>query len=156
MKTSSDVTISVIFNGKILIQDKMSQERITKQLKEGFKTLMGAINMLTKVEGRKGLTHIFQIDDQKTSFKGGSLGSSMVRALILNQMAETGKFDIDDHKEIVKLQIATLPISGRTVEAIRVFDKFIDGKAMHSDVKKVLLPPAEPKKTKAETIAAPL
>lgn len=147
-----NVKIQILFGSIVLLADDMTPKRIDEQLENSFKSLMTIVNLITKTEGRKGLPCILQVEDKKVTFKGGSLGSSMVRALLLNQIAETGNLDWNTHKDTVKTQIATLPISGRTVEAVVICDKFMEGKALHTDVKKSLLPPTsdKPKLSKAE------
>lgn len=147
-----NVKIQILFGAVVLLSDEMTPKRIDEQLQNSFKSLMSIVNLITKTEGRKGLPCTLDVDGAKVTFNGGSLGSSMVRALVLNQIAEKKNLDYEAHKNTVKAQISALPITGRTVEAVRIFDKFMDGKALHSDVKKALLPPSaeKPKLSKAE------
>ena len=150
-----NVKIQILFGAVVLLSDEMTPKRIDEQLQNSFKSLMVAVNLLTKTEGRKGMPCTLVVDDQKCTFNGGSLGSSMVRALVLNQIFQTGNLDMELHRNTAKAQISTLPISGRTVEALRVFDKFVEGKALQSDIKRLLLPPtAEKPKLSKEEIEA--
>ena len=149
---SKNVKIQILFGAVVLLSDEMTPKRIDEQLQNSFKSLMSIVNLITKTEGRKGLPCTLDVDGAKVTFNGGSLGSSMVRALVLNQIAEKNNLDYEAHKNAVKAQISALPISGRTVEAVRIFDKFMEGKALRSDIKRVLLPPTaeKPVLSKAE------
>ena len=140
-----NVKIQILFGAVVLLSDEMTPKRIDEQLQNSFKSLMSIVNLITKTEGRKGLPCTLDVDGAKVTFSGGSLGSSMVRALVLNQIAEKKTLDYEAHKDVVKAQISALPITGRTVEAVRIFDKFMEGKALHTDVKKALLPPTSEK-----------
>lgn len=121
------VAIKVTFNGKTLINDQMSQDELASELNNSFKDLMQAVNLVTKVSNRKGLTHVLQIDDKKTTFKGGKLGASMVSALVAHQIETNGGARVNTYRETVKNQVKSLPISARTVEAISVFDDYMNG-----------------------------
>lgn len=145
------VSIKVTFNGKSLINDQMTQEELSSELNSSFKDLMQGINLVTKVSNRKGLTHILEIDGKKTSFLGGKLGSSMVSALVAHQIETNGGARINTYRETVKQQIKSLPISGRTVEAIHTFDDYMNGKLLGTTLTNVLQIESPQKPTKAQS-----
>ena len=135
MKTTS---LKVTFNGKVLINDKMDEATLNAELQEGFKSLATAINAVTRIEGRKGLTHTLEIDGEKCTFKGGGFGQSIIKALVAHHLQTSGNFRLQTAKDFAKEKIATIPVSARAVQAVKVFDGYLEGKVLATDVSKAI------------------
>ena len=142
--------IKVTFNGKVLLSDKMDAETLQTQLKNGFKSLATAVNLVTRTGGRKGMTHIMEIDGEKCLFKGGSFGSSIVKSLASYIMETSGNVRLEDAKNIANAKLSGFTVSAGAIQQVKMFDDYLEGKILAEKITKVI----EVEAVKVEAIEA--